>query len=205
MFHERDPEEAVRVIVGLGNPGHRYRETRHNAGFQVVDRIAEALSTPVSNLEPSYVWGRTRWGGDEIFLLKPITYMNRSGVAVEEFLVEHDIPGDSILVVHDDVDLPLGRLRIARKGGAGGHRGVASIIEHLRHQSFPRVRVGIGRPRYGEPMQDYVLGVPYEDEREAWVQSLDAAALAVRLILKSGLTLAMNRVNGRKPGEPMPD
>jgi len=181
--------------VGLGNPGQRYVDTRHNAGFQVLDRLSQSLSLPVSGREPKYLWGHGRLNDDLIFLLKPTTYMNRSGFAVEEFLLERNIPGDQILLIHDDVDLPVGRLRIARKGGAGGHRGVSSVIEHLKHQSFPRVKVGVGRPRFGEPVEEFVLGLPYPDQVEPYAQSLSTAVEAVRTILRSGMTEAMNRFN----------
>ncbi len=199
MYQDKDPEEGVRVIVGLGNPGQRYADTRHNAGFQVLDRLAESLSLNLSSRESKCLWGHGRLHDDLIFLLKPTTYMNRSGMAVEEFLIERNIPGDQILVIHDDVDLPVGRLRIARKGGAGGHRGVSSIIEHLKHSSFPRVKVGVGRPRFGESMEDFVLGLPYPDQVEPYAQSLSVAVEAIRTILESGMTEAMNRFNGWRP------
>ncbi len=192
-----DAEDRVCVIVGLGNPGRLYRHTRHNVGFQVLDLVAGLLSVAIHTSGSCYLWGHGYFGGAQVFFLKPATYMNRSGVAVEELLVHHDIPGDRILVVHDDVDIPLGRLRVARKGGAGGHRGVASIIEHLKHQSFPRVKVGIGRPLYGESVEDFVLSTPYPGEERLYEESIRGASEAVRIVLDSGLTRAMNLVNGR--------
>ncbi len=198
MSQDVDIEDRVCVIVGLGNPGRLYENTRHNVGFRIVDLVAGSLSVSVSISGSCFVWGRGDIDGAPVFFLKPGTYMNRSGLAVEEFILQHNIPGDRILVIHDDVDLPLGRLRVARKGGAGGHKGVASVIEHLKHQSFPRVKVGIGRPLYGEPVEGFVLSTPYPEEVDLYEETIRGAAEAVRIVLDSGLTRAMNLINGRK-------
>jgi len=193
-------EEPVALIAGLGNPGERYRLTRHNAGFLVVERLAAKYSLSMQEGMGPSITGSGTVAGRGVALLKPMTYMNRSGEAVVPLMGHLSLIAPQLLVVHDDLDLQMGRLRIARGGGAGGHRGIASIIERLGDRGFPRLKLGIGRPQGGEPIEDYVLGEPYEAEREAFCDMIRRAAEAVELILQSGMATAMNQVNRREPG-----
>ncbi|MBD3309280.1 aminoacyl-tRNA hydrolase, partial [candidate division KSB3 bacterium] len=154
----------MRLIVGLGNPGNQYADTRHNIGFMVIDALAEAfpVSPPFSN-----TWSQLRRAtirGQHVLLIQPQTYMNRSGRAVKEVVAHYGEAPEQLLVIHDDLDLDLGRLRIRRQGGAGGHKGVQSIIDHVGTNAFIRLRLGIGRPSAEQPphqvhrdVVDYVL------------------------------------------------
>jgi len=189
--------EADWLVAGLGNPGTTYRHTRHNVGFEVVERLAAAGG------------GRFRGGGDEaevawfslgrvpVALLKPQTFMNRCGPAVAAWRARLDLGLDRLLVVHDDLDLPLGRLRLVSGGGTGGHRGVASIQEALGSREVARVRIGIGRPPEGEDAAEFVLREFLPEEREASQAALDRAAEAVRYIIADGLEAARGRFNVR--------
>lgn len=183
------------LIVGLGNPGSDYEGTRHNAGFDVLDRL---LSRAPGRFEcsracSSKIWCG-RYAGRSLFLQKPETFMNLSGEAVAPLARAEGIPPEEIMVVYDDMDLPLGRLRMRPDGGSGGHNGVASIIESLGTESFPRLRIGIGRDtdRAG---RDYVLSRFEGHEKELYAKTLEAAADAVVLALRRGLSMAMNSCN----------
>jgi PTH1 family peptidyl-tRNA hydrolase len=188
----------VKLVVGLGNPGPEYADTRHNAGFRVVERVGERHGIALAR-ERSLL-GRTGTGevrGMATALLEPLTYMNLSGravvAAVAEFAVE-DVARD-LLVVYDDLDLPFGRLRIREAGGAGGHRGLGDIQDRLRRNDFPRLRFGIGRPPPGGDPVGYVLA-PFDAEQAARLDAcLDLAADAVEAVLVEGVSRAMNRFN----------
>lgn len=199
MHEQEDPEERIRVIVGLGNPGRRYEKTRHNIGFQVIDRLADRCSIGFAQKGADWLWGQGNIAGHEVYLLKPLGYMNRSGEAVREFLAERDLFAARILVIHDDLDLAPGRLKVMRRGGAGGHRGVASIIAHLDHQDFARIKLGIGRPKHQETVEAFVLDDPYPEEVETWLSSVEAGVEAALLIMDRGVTAAMNHFNAQKP------
>ncbi len=178
-------------MVGLGNPGRRYAQTRHNAGFMVADRLAreEGLSFRERGEAALAAWD----GG---WLMKPLTYMNASGRAVAPFVRKKAIPLDRLLVVHDDMDLPLGRLRLKRGGSAGGQKGVASIIEALGDAGFDRLRVGIGRPPPGVDPVDWVLSPFWREEAPLLSRVLAAATEAVRTWRARGLKEAQSRFNG---------
>lgn len=185
----------VRLIVGLGNPGPKYAGTRHNVGFLVVDRILatrKCLRTETSgNGVCSTVVGP---GGGELHLLKPLTYMNASGIAVREIAGNLGIPSDRILVIYDCLDLPLGRLRFRRAGGSGGHRGVESIIAELETSGFLRLRIGIGRPDC--ETIDYVLSSWSSTELPIVGRAVDASAQAAMVAAEHGIDAAMNSFNG---------
>ncbi len=189
---EGDPDVSARFLVaGLGNPGPRYRETRHNLGFWVVDRLAR---------EEGLAWkqqGRAftaRWGGG--WLMKPTTFMNASGEAVAPFVRYYEIAPERLLVVHDDLDLPLGRMRLRRGGGAGGQKGARSIIEQLGTDAFDRLRLGVGRPPAGWDAAGWVLAKFAPEERALAERVAEAAAAAVRLWRDEGLEAAQRRYNG---------
>jgi peptidyl-tRNA hydrolase, PTH1 family len=188
----------MRVVAGLGNPGERYARTRHNIGFMVVREIAKRWRVPfetrgVVGSDGAAARATAVVDGEEIELVLPQTYMNRSGSALSG-LVESPV-GENLVVVYDDVDLPVGALRIRRGGGAGGHRGVESIIETCG-PSFVRVRVGVGRPPQGVETADYVLAEISSDQREPLADAAERAADAVVCVLADGVQVAMNRFNG---------
>ena len=185
------------LIAGLGNPGSEYRETRHNVGFMVLDRLAQRL--PKKNFEEihgcSSHYLKGTYAGRPLFLQKPETYMNLSGEAVAPLLRKEEIGTDGLLVIYDDMDLEVGKLRIRGRGSCGGHNGIRSIIETTGTENFARIRVGIGH-RTGNGA-DYVLSPFEEDEKPVMDKVLDAAADAVILILRRGLSQAMNEYNPR--------
>ncbi len=184
-------------MVGLGNPGTEYAQTRHSVGFQVVDRLAAEAGVRFRLSRFQAQGARAEISGTPTFLLKPQAFMNRSGRSVAAWLEAVGLPPARLVVVHDDLDLPLGRLRVVRSAGPGGHRGVASVQESLATRSFPRVRVGIGRPREGQAAADRVLGEFEPEELPLVAEMVERAAAAVRTLIREGLAAAMNRYNLR--------
>jgi PTH1 family peptidyl-tRNA hydrolase len=184
------------VIAGLGNPGQRYEPTRHNAGYLVADRLAERLGArPQAAPRPELVLQRAVLAGRVVYLVKPVTFMNCSGVAVRQVTERLGVGPGELLVICDCLDLPLGRIRLRQGGSSGGHRGVESVIRELGTDQFPRLRVGIGRPGSGSGM-DYVLGTWAAAELPVVGQSVSVAAEAALVLLTEGLPAAMNRYNG---------
>jgi PTH1 family peptidyl-tRNA hydrolase len=184
----------VKLIAGLGNPGAEYVRSRHNAGFMVLDRLAERHRIRFNQKRSHSLVGRGQLGEAEIVLAKPQTYMNRSGRAVQSLLASYGVKPSSLLVVYDDFDLPLGTLRMRPRGSAGSHNGMRSIIETLGRQDFPRLRVGIG-PAAGVPARDHVLGQFDDDSWKIFESARDRAVEAVQTFLQDGITTAMNRFN----------
>ncbi len=184
------------AVIGLGNPGWDYEKTRHNIGFRVIDILAQRWGTRLSQSVCSsrMVW--TRRNGKKIGLIQPQTFMNHSGQAVGCVCGQYQLQPTDCIVVHDDVDIPLGRLRMKRTGGSGGHRGLASIITALDSPDFIRVKVGIGRPAAGLDTADFVLQ-PFTQEEEAFIlPAAQRVASVVELILTDGLERAMAVWNG---------
>jgi len=189
----------MKAIVGLGNPGPAYARTRHNLGFRVVDRLAETLGATVARREAQALIGMARAEGVSLLLVKPQTYMNLSGRAVREVVRRYAIPVDELLVVLDDLDLPLGTIRLRRKGSAGGHRGLQSVIDALSRSDVPRLRLGI---RPSAPIEDTVAFVlsPFEPEEEPIVEAMiERAVAAARLWAHEGIEKAMAEFNARRP------
>ena len=182
------------LIVGLGNPGRKYAGNRHNVGFQCLDLLAEAWGLSFSKRKHKALLAQGEIAGLKTTLAKPQTFMNLSGEAVERLARFYKLPPQAILVIYDDLDLPLGRIRLRPEGGSGGHRGMKSIIEHLGTLGFPRLRVGIGRPTRGDPV-DYVLSDFAPDERMTIEETYERAISAVELWLAEGIAAAMNRYN----------
>ncbi len=182
----------MRVVVGLGNPGPEYAASRHNAGFMVVQAIAKRWGVALC---PSgwVVDGRCEFLGENVRLLLPQTFMNRSGTVLAGMFAE--AAGENLVVAYDDVDLPIGSVRIRQRGGSGGHRGVASVIEACGVE-FARVRVGVGRPPEGIETSVYVLSRMEQEDREALAVGVVRGVDAVECILKDGVAAAMNRFNG---------
>ncbi len=184
------------LIVGLGNPGRKYAGNRHNAGFHVVDRLAAVCGLHFDEQRNRATLARGRVEEVGVALVKPQTYMNLSGEAVGAVARFFKVPPERTLVIFDDLDLPLGTLRLREQGGAGGHHGMASVIAHLGTRDFPRVRIGIGRPAGQMPPEAYVLQDFSADEKGLMEQTYERAVDAVRVTLREGFQMAMNRYNG---------
>jgi len=182
-------------VVGLGNPGGAYVRTRHNVGFQVVERLAIEAGKRFSTSRFQAEAAEVELAGTWVILLKPLTFMNHSGLAVAAWLDAVGLSASDLIVVHDDLDLPLGRLRVVGSASAGGHRGVDSIQSVLGTQAFCRVRVGIGRPQEGEDAAIKVLEEFVPDELPIVRAMVERAAAAVRTLIGSGLAVTMNRYN----------
>jgi len=188
----------TRIVAGLGNPGPEYEKTRHNAGFMVLDRAAREMDLRFEPLGRLALIAEMGAGGGRGYLLKPLTFMNRSGRAVGDLAGRILCDKADILVVSDDFNLPLGKLRFRERGSSGGHKGLASIIRSLGSEEFPRMRCGIGPRRESVPEEtrDYVLSRFFDDETEEVERLVDRAADAVRLWIETGdLELCMNRFN----------
>jgi PTH1 family peptidyl-tRNA hydrolase len=190
-------EEQILALIGLGNPGKEYAGSRHNAGFLVLDRLIALYAPAMMERKFRASWGFATAEGRKILFVKPLTYMNRSGEAVGEIIKYFGISAARILVVHDDLDLPFGRIRLAQKGGSGGHRGIQSIIDHVGGSNFPRLKIGVGRPKHGEPVEEFVLLPPYPEDREEFEKMLAQAEEAARATLAGCLSEAMNKFNRR--------
>jgi PTH1 family peptidyl-tRNA hydrolase len=203
---ERDPTQPLALVVGLGNPGAGYARHRHNIGFQVLDALAQAhgLSFSREKLTRAHT-AQGRIGGRSVLLAKPQTFMNRSGQAVGRLARWFKVPPQQILVVYDELDLPLGRLRLRPEGGSGGHKGMRSIIEVLGSQEFPRLRVGIDRPPGQMDPADYVLHPFSKEDQEVAALVIDQAVAAVEAWLAEGIVAAMDRFNRPAIQEPGPN
>ncbi len=185
----------MKIIIGLGNPGRKYEHTRHNAGFMAVEELARGLRFTLSQEKYHALAGRARIGDTDVLLAKPQTFMNDSGRSAGAILrYTYAKPAD-LIVVHDELDLPLGTVRVKSGGGHGGHNGLRSIIEHLGSPDFIRVRVGIGRPAPGTDPAAYVLSAFLPDERATAMDAITRAAEAARAIVSDGLVKAMNEFN----------
>lgn len=197
IFANQPPVESnTYLLVGLGNPGREYRDTRHNVGFQAVDHLCASFDIKLSRLQSKALIGTGLWDGRKIVLAKPQTFMNLSGQAVASLLRFYKIPLSQLLVFHDDIDLPVGTVRIRPGGGSAGQRGLASIIQQLSTQDFPRLRIGVGRPPGQMVAADYVLQDFSKADLELIAVVLDRAVEAARVFVQSGLEKAMNQYNG---------
>lgn len=184
----------MKIIVGLGNPGNKYKNTRHNLGFEIIDSLAkeEHISFKINKLKAAT--GKGMIGAEEIILVKPLTYMNNSGMAVREVVNKIRAPLDNLLVVCDDFQLPLGKIRIRQKGSSGGHNGLDSIIQHLGSSDFPRLRVGIGEPANHDAVE-HVLENFSRAERKEINQAIERAVSAIREWMANGIESSMNKFN----------
>jgi len=185
---------SLRLIVGLGNPGKKYADTRHNVGYQFVDSVAESqgLASARRQFHAQIIDGKI--AGHRVLLAKPLTFMNLSGNAVGSLVHFYKLDPSDLLVIYDDLDLPLGKARLRPQGGSGGHKGMKSIIERLGTQEFARLRIGIGRPRSGEPVS-YVLKSFSEDEKIEMDRTFARARDALIVWMNDGIDLAMNDLN----------
>ena len=184
----------IKAIIGLGNPGKQYEKTRHNIGFMVADAVASQLRCGRKYIEKSFSH-IYECPDHDVIIAKPQTYMNNSGVAVKNLIEDYNLSPDEILVVYDDLDLPLGTLKLKKKGSSGGHRGMQSIIENLKTENFPRLRIGIGRPEKKEQVVEYVLS-PFEKKEEIIVEKvIQQGTQCVLNVLKYGIDKSMNFCN----------
>ncbi|HET9211504.1 MAG TPA: aminoacyl-tRNA hydrolase [Thermoanaerobaculia bacterium] len=188
----------MRLILGLGNPGERYRDTRHNVGFRVVEELARRWQIPIDRLECDSLAGSKAGEGEDVLLVKPQTYMNRSGYAARCFAERHTLDPAAVLVVYDEVNLPLGKLRVRRSGSPAGHRGLESIIENLRTSEIPRLRLGVapeGGVTYAD-LADFVLAPFTPEELETVEEMIRRAADACEVWVGEGVEAAMREFNG---------
>ena len=193
----------MRIIVGLGNPGNAYTGTRHNVGFETVNLLARVNGISIKKAKHRSLIGEGKVAGQRVLLVKPQTYMNLSGEAVQAILWFYGTPPSGMVVVYDDVNLPVGDIRVREKGSAGGHNGVKDIIRCLGTDDFPRVRIGIGAKPATWDLADYVLGRFCAEEQPIIVGSVQRAADAVTAMLAEGITQSMEKFNARtKPVNP---
>jgi PTH1 family peptidyl-tRNA hydrolase len=194
-------EDRFRLIVGLGNPGEEYRYTRHNMGFVVVDRFSEAHQIPLDKHKFDVVFGRGKVGSQPVILARPVSFMNRCGPAVRDLARFYKLSMQDVLVIHDDIDVVFGKMKIKEKGGDGGHNGVKSLIEAWGSGAFTRLRIGIGRPQTRQAVRAYVLG-RFDAQQEALLGDVISTAQdAVETILFKGVREAMNRFHGKTISE----
>lgn len=186
------------LIVGLGNPGKEYNMTRHNIGFHTIDYIADKHNAKITKIKFKSVYGECNINGEKVYLVKPQTYMNLSGETVGEMSSFYKIPPENIIVINDDISLDTGRIRIRAKGSAGGHNGLKSIIYHLKTDTFPRIKVGVGSPSHEDyDLADFVLGRFTKDEIPIMEDAIIKAEAAVVEIFKNGIQSAMNKFNSK--------
>ncbi len=198
IFHKKEEEAGVPIILvaGLGNPGREYRENRHNIGFMLVDRLCRVLLITPGKVQSKAIIATGQYAGKKIILAKPQTFMNLSGQSVSGLMRFYKIPHERLLLVHDDLDLPLGTIRLRPGGGAGGQKGVASTIQQLGTQNFARLRLGIGRPPGQMDPAAYVLQDFSRQEKDVLELVMERAAKAALTFIESGLEPAMNLYNG---------
>ena len=186
------------LIVGLGNVGKEYDNTRHNIGFQAIDYIAAKYNIDINRIKFKGIYGDGIIEGNKVILLKPTTYMNLSGESIREVMNFYKILEEELIVLYDDISLPVGRLRIREKGSAGGHNGIKNIIAHLGTMEFPRIKVGVGEKPKGYDLADYVLGKFSKGERELMDEGYQNAVEAVAAIVQGNMEQAMNQYNKKK-------
>lgn len=183
------------IIVGLGNPGDKYEKTRHNVGFNVIDLLAKEYSIDVSKIKHKALIGEGRVGTEKVILVKPMTYMNLSGESVVDICNYYNVDLENVIVIYDDIDLDVGKIRIRKKGSGGTHNGMRSIIKCLGSNEFPRVRVGISKPKNGQDLADFVLSRFAKEDEKSLNESFENAVAAIDCAIRQDLDLAMNRYN----------
>lgn len=186
------------LIVGLGNPGTEYAATRHNIGFDMVTYLSDRYNIPVRSRENKSIVGKGMIGGQKVMLAQPQTYMNLSGESVRALLDYYKMDIDELIIIYDDISLPVGQIRVRPKGSAGGHNGIKNIIQHLRTEEFVRIRIGVGAKPEGGDLVKHVLG-RFSREEDGMIRDVFALAEeALEALLDGDVAAAMNRVNGRK-------
>lgn len=188
----------MKIIAGLGNPGREYENTKHNVGFMTLDILAERLGISIRKLKFKALIGEGRIGAEKVILVKPQTYMNLSGESLREIISFYKTDPEDLVVIYDDIDIPVGSLRIRSKGSAGTHNGMRSVVYQLQDDSFPRIRVGIGGEKGERDLVSYVISGFPEEERDKMREAILKAADAAECIVTDGVVTAMNRYNTRK-------
>lgn len=183
------------LIVGLGNPEEEYSNTRHNMGFDTVNKLAKQYNIEINKNKFKALYGNGIIEGEKVIVLKPQTYMNLSGESIKEAIDFYKIDNDNIIIVYDDIDIKPGIIKLRKTGGPGTHNGMKSVIQNMKIKEFPRVRVGIGMPEYKNDLINYVIGKIPEDEKEILDKSTTIAKDAIVEIIKSGIDIAMNKFN----------
>lgn len=185
----------MRVIFGLGNPGKDYEQSRHNIGFRVIDKLSQEHRIKLDKYSYQAWIGEGEIGKEQVFLVKPLTFVNAAGISLFQIKQKHETSLEDIMVISDDVDLELAKLRLARKGGDGGHKGLRSIIEFLGTEEFPRLRIGIGRPRQKIELKEYVLGEFTSREKKIIEEAISKASQAVEMVIRQGIDETMRHYN----------
>lgn len=188
----------MKVIVGLGNPGSEYAKTKHNVGFMFIDAMAEKLGVSEWRDKFEAKIAETRIGSEKVLLVKPMTYMNESGQAVGSIMSFYKLLPEDLIVVHDDMDIPAGTIRIRKKGSAGGHNGIKSILAHVGDEHFARVRIGIGRPLTGWTVVNHVLAPFSNEDAPTIAEAIKYLEPAVECIINDDVDMAMNKFNPKK-------
>lgn len=186
------------LIVGLGNPENEYANTRHNMGFNVINKIAESYNIEVVGSKYKGLFWMGEIENEKVILLKPQTYMNLSGESIIQFKNFYKIPNDKIIIIYDDIDLEPGIIRIRKKGGPGTHNGMKSVVQNLQTEDFIRVRVGIGKPEYKDDLINYVTSKIPKDKKAILEKGVNRGTEAILSILKDGVDIAMNKYNGKE-------
>lgn len=184
------------IIVGLGNPGKQYEATRHNVGYIAIDEIAKKLSIKMDKLKFKSILGEGRVGSEKVILAKPQTFMNLSGQAVVELMNYYKVDRDKLIVIYDDIDIETGHIRIRMKGSSGSHNGMKNIIYLLGYDDFPRIRIGVSKPKNGQDLASFVLSKFDQSETQPMVQSIETAAKAAIEAVETTVDVAMNKYNG---------
>lgn len=187
----------MKLIVGLGNPGKKYEGNRHNVGFMAIDKIAKENNISINKAKFHSIYGEGRINSEKVILMKPVTYMNNSGIAVMECSNYYNIPIDDIVVICDDIDIPFGTIRIKKKGSAGTHNGLKSIIYHLKSDNFPRIKISVGEKIPQMSLADFVLSNFKKEEIIILEKEIDDSVKATELIIGNNIEEAMNRFNGK--------
>jgi len=204
IFRRLDAEKAAKpaigkpqwLIVGLGNPGKKYELTRHNAGFIALETLSGKFNIPVKSLKFKALCGQGVIGSTSVLLMMPQTFMNLSGESVVKAADFYKIPSERILVLYDDISLPVGKLRARAKGSAGGHNGIKNIIQHLGTDVFPRIKIGVGTPPHPDyDVVDWVLGTFNDEDKKALIPSIDKAISAIPTLLKEGVEKTASLIN----------
>lgn len=187
----------MKVIIGLGNPGKDYKKTRHNVGFMTIEKLAKELKIDVAKSKFNAVYGETNYKGEKVIIMKPMTYMNSSGVAVRDLVNFFKIDPEDIIVIYDDVDIEFGDIRVRKQGSAGSHNGMKSIIYQIRNDQFPRIRIGIGKKHEQQDLANFVLNNFSKEEMEVIENSTELAAEAALDFVENGIDHTMNNFNNR--------
>lgn len=183
------------LIVGLGNPEPQYSKTRHNMGFDVINLLSEKYNILVNKKDFEALYGIGQIEGEKVILLKPQTYMNESGRSIEKVKNYYNIPLGNIIIIYDDIDLEVGVVKLRKKGGAGTHNGMKSVIEHLKSGNFIHIRIGTGKPEFKEIIIPYVIGKLDDEKYKELLPSIKKAAVSVPEIIVNGIDIAMNKFN----------